>query len=308
MSEIVKRPLWINLLLVVLPAWLIVSGIGAIWYYFHLEKKEALVEQQRFSQSVSIPLLSDDLRKIVEVIGERNRSSEKAAGNLSRTSSMIEGLLGPSNTGYAIKQHSGPSEWPLLQVSILGKDSKAPAIWVLTSYDSPPGSRGAEANATGLAATLATAQALANDDPAGSIHFLLLPHANDPEGPILETVGKVLELFNVSAPQSSLLYVEAMGAGEALWISSRETTATPLSFVSGLGEIHGAEDVCMGEDTDFTSILAESGLPAVRVSTRRTMIPAENPDRLPFAPTVAASTGRLIELIRRCAAAPTTGR
>ncbi len=308
MSENAKRPLWINILLIVLPAWLIVSGIGALWYYFHLEKKETLVEQQRFSQSVSIPLLSDDLRKIVEVIGERNGSSEKAAANLSRTSSMIEGLLGPSNTGYAIQRHSGPDSWPLLQVSILGKDPKAPAIWVLTSYDSPPGSRGTEANATGLAATLATAQTLANDAPAGSIHFLFLPHANDPDGPILETVGTVLELYSVSPPKTTLLYVEAMGAGEALWMSSRETAAAPLNFITGLGEIHGAEDICVGEDTDFTSILAESGLPAVRVSTRRTMIPAEDPDRLPFAPTVAASTGRLIELIRRCAAAPASER
>jgi len=304
MSDIIKRPLWINLLLVILPAWLIVSGAGALWYYFHLERKEALVEQQRFSQSVSIPLLSDDLRKIVEVIGERNGSSELAAANLSRTASMIEGLLGPSNTGYAIKRHQSPGQWPLLQASVLGKDRAAPAIWVITSYDSPPGSRGAEANATGLSATIAAAQALANDKPTGSIHFLFLPHANDPEGPLLETVGKVLELLNATAPHNSVFYVEAMGAGESLWLSSRETSAAPLNFATGLGEIHGAEDIRLGEDPDFASILSEAGLPAVRVATRRSSTVAENDDRLPFAPTVAASTGRLIELIRRCAAAP----
>jgi len=303
MDEKIKRSPWIIGLLILLPIWLIASGIGALWYYFHLEKKEALVEQQRFSQSVSVPMLTDDLRKIVEVIGERNGSSEISAVNLSRTASMIEGLLGPSNTGYAIKRAASPSQWPLFQVSILGKDPKAPAIWVLTSYDSPPGSRGAEANATGLAATLAAAQALANDKPAGAIHFLFLPHANDSDGPLLETAGKILELLK-SAPPKALLYVEAMGAGETLWLSSRETTAEPLNWIAGLGEIHGAEDVCLAEDSDFTSLLAESGLPAVRVSTRRSMEPSENDNRLPFAPTVAASTGRLIELIRRCAAAP----
>ena len=303
MSEKQKRSPWVTVLLVLLPVWLIASGVGALWYYFHLEKKEELVEQQRFSQSVSVPLMSDDLRKIVEVIGERNGSSEIAAANLSRTASMIEGLLGPSNTGYAIKRVSSPSQWPLLQVCILGKDPKAPAIWVLTSYDSRSGSRGAEANATGLAATLAAAQALANDKPAGSIHFLFLPHANDAEGPLLETVGKVLELMK-STPPKALLYLEAMGANETLWLSSRETTALPLNWIAGLGDIHGAEDVCFAEDLDFSSLLFESGLPAVRVSTRRSMAPSENDDRLPFAPTVAASTGRLIELIRRTAAAP----
>jgi hypothetical protein len=43
-------------------------------------------------------------------------------------------------------------------------------------------------------------------------------------------------------------------------------------------------------------------LPAVRVATRPLLTPDEKDDRLPFAPTVAASTGRLIELIRRCSA------
>lgn len=299
MTEKAKRPGWIIFLLVLLPLWLIASGVAALWYYFHLEKKEALVEQQRFSQSVSIPLLSDDLRKIVEVIGERNGSSEIAAANLSRAASMIEGLLGPSNTGYAVKRVTGPSQWPLLQVSILGKNSDAPANWVLTSYDSPVGSRGIEANATGLVATLAAAQALANDKPSSSVHFLFLPHANDRDGPLLETAGKVLELLK-STPPKSLLYVEAMGAGEALWFSSRETGAAPLNWSVGLGEIHGAEDLCLAEDSDFTSILAESGLPAVRVSTRSSLKSTQEDDRLPFAPTVAASTGRLIELIRRC--------
>jgi hypothetical protein len=43
-------------------------------------------------------------------------------------------------------------------------------------------------------------------------------------------------------------------------------------------------------------------LPAVRVATRPLLLADEADDRLPFAPTVTASTGRLIELIRRCAA------
>ena len=43
-------------------------------------------------------------------------------------------------------------------------------------------------------------------------------------------------------------------------------------------------------------------LPAVRVATRPLLLPDEADDQLPFAPTVAAATGRLIELIRRCSA------
>ena len=71
---------------------LAVSGAGAVWFYFHREKKQALVEEERFAQAVSTPLLEDDLRKIVEVIGERNTAPPTAAANLSRTASMIAEL------------------------------------------------------------------------------------------------------------------------------------------------------------------------------------------------------------------------
>jgi PAS domain-containing protein len=60
-----------------------------------------------------------------------------------------------------VKKTRGPAEWPILQVTIKGQKTDHPPVWVLTSYDSRAGSRGAEANATGLAATLAAAQALA---------------------------------------------------------------------------------------------------------------------------------------------------
>ncbi len=301
MDPLKRRSRWVTLMLVLLPLWLLGSGAGALWYYFHREKKLAQVEQERFAQAVSVPLMTDDLRKIVEVIGERNASSQTAAANLSRTASMIEGLLGPSNTGYAVKRTNGPAEWPILQVTLAGKNPQAPALWVLTSYDSRAGSRGAEANATGLAATLAAAQALARDKPLAPVHFVFLPHANDAESPLIETAAKFVELAKPAGSPKAILCVESMGAGETLWLSSREVTAAPLKLVSGLGAVYGAEVVCLGEDTDLASTLFEMNLPAVRVSTRPLVTPDEQDERLPFAPTVAASTGRLIELIRRCA-------
>jgi hypothetical protein len=296
-----KRSPWITLLLVLLPLWLLGSGGGALWYYFHSEKKQALVEEERFAQAVSVPLMADDLRKIVEVIGERNVSSATAAANLTRTASMIEGLLGPGNTGYTVRKTKGPAQWPILQVTLAGKNPEAPAIWILTSYDSRAGSRGAEANATGLAATVAAAQALARDKPNAPIHFVFLPHANDAESPVVETAAKFADL--TKAPAKAILCVEAMGAGESLWLSSRDVSAAPLGQVAGLGKVYGAEVVCLGDDTDLASMLFEMNLPAVRVATRALVAAQDSDERLPFAPTVAASTGRLIELIHRCSAA-----
>jgi hypothetical protein len=299
MSSTKCRAVWFPILLVVLPLWLLVSGGVTIWYFLHKEKADANAEQERFAQAVLIPMLEDDLRKIVAVIGERNASSESAAKGLSAMASMIEGLLGPGNTGYSIQKNKGPQEWPMIQVTLKGKNPDAPPVWVLTSYDSRQGSKGAEANATGLAATLAAAQALARDKPEHPVYFVFLPHANDLDSPVLETAAGFMELAKSAEKPHAILCVETMGSGESLWLSSRDVTAAPLDLVSGLGAVYGAEVVCLGEDTDLASMLFEMDLPAVRVSTRAMLTGEEDDNRLPFAPTVAASTGRLIELIRR---------
>ncbi len=280
---------------------MISAGFG-IWFYLKHEKKIESKEQARFAQAVSIPLLEDDLKKIVEVIGERNASSETAATNLSRMASMIDGLLGPSNTGYPVRRIRTTTDWPILQVTLKGKNENSPALWIITSYDSPIGSRGAESNATGVAATIAAAQALAREKPAAPVHFIFMPHANDLESPVMETATKLREIVLSGEAPHAVLCVETMGGGEELWLTSRDTTAFPLSKVTGLGKVVGAEVACLGEDTDLASVLFEMGLPAVRVATRAIRSSDEPDDRLPFAPTVASSTGRLIEMIRRCQA------
>jgi hypothetical protein len=296
-----KRSRTVTLLLILLPLWLIGSGGAALWYYFHKEKKQALVEQERFARAVSVPMIEDDLRKLVEVIGERNTSSPTAAANLSRTASMIEGLLGPGNTGYTVKRTKGPAEWPLLQVTLAGKTPDAPAAWVITGYDSRAGSRGAEGNATGVAATLAAAQALARDNPKVPVHFVFLPHANDADAPLAGTVAKFAELAATSGKASVVFCVESMGAGEPLWLTSDDASAAPPALIAGLGAFYSQEVANPSGGKDFASRLGESGLPAIRVATRARLAADEKDDRLPFAPTVAASAGRLIELIRRTA-------
>ena len=300
MSEKKSRGRWVTVLLVGLPAWLLASAIFGLWFYFHHEKKLEEQSQIRFSQSISIRDLHDDLRKFVDVIGERNPSSPAAAASLSRISSMIQGTLGPGNTGYQVNVEHSPTEWPIIHVSTAG-DSEEAAVWIIASYDSKPGSRGAEANASGLAATLAAAKELAGEKPARSIHFAFLPHANDPDSPVIETMDILFKLIIKTGEPSAVISVESMGAGRTLWITSRDTSATPLAFADDLGKVVGAEVACLGEDFDPASILFESGLPAVRVATRAMLEENEPDDGTPDAEIVAASAGRLVELIRRCA-------
>jgi len=300
-EETTKRPRWIAWMLVILPLWLLVSGAGSVWYFLHREKQQELAGQQRFARSVSESALADDLSKIVGIIGERHGSSADAGKNLTRAAAMIEGTLGPSNTGFDVRRERGPANWPLLHVSIAGANPALPAVWVVSSYDSRPGSPGVEANATGIVAVLAAAQALAAEKPRASVHFAFIPHANDPESPVLETAAVLAKMIGTP---SAILCVEAMGAGELLWLSSRDSAAAPLELVQGLGMVRGAEIVCIGDDVDLASVLFEIGQPAVRVSTRPQLTAREADATLPSSSLLAASTGRLVELIRRCANMP----
>ena len=95
-----------------------------------------------------------------------------------------------------------------------------------------------------------------------------------------------------------------MGAGSSLWLSSRETAAAPLAAAQGIGEMKGGEVVCLGEFSDLSALLFEMGIPAVRVSTRPIVLQTEQDTDVPDPSIVAASSTRLAELIRRCAALP----
>ena len=73
-------------LLVLLPTWLIASACFALVKYFKDEKKTEAEAEKRFSQSVSTPLIADDLRKIVTIIGERNTTPVAASVDCARVS------------------------------------------------------------------------------------------------------------------------------------------------------------------------------------------------------------------------------
>lgn len=290
-----KFPL-VPILLVILPLWLVTSAGFALVNYFKNEKRAIDAESQRFSNTVSSASIKDDLRKIITIIGERNTTTPD---KLAATSSMIRGALGPANTGYEVIMTKGPIDFPLISVTVDSPKVAAAPLWIITSYDSPLDSPGAEKNATGLTATLAAAQSLATASPARPIHFLFLPHVNESESPLVETAVIAANLINSAPPPLAILCIEAMGDAEEIILSSRDAQALPDMDLSGLGKILGAEVVCLGEDFDLASTLFEMNLPAIRVGTRPPLLAEEKDDKIPFAPTLAASTGRLIELINR---------
>ena len=285
------------LLLVGLPMWLAISAGGALWWYFELEEKEALTRQAAFAKEISVSSLSDDLRKFTTLIGERHTGNDKAAANLGRAASMIEGLLGPSNTGLEIRRVRGPGDWPLLETAIPARQPDAPSIWILTGYDAPRGTRGGQFNASGLAAVLATAQAAAGDTPDVHLRFLFLPHLHESEAPVPDTLRLAAETMTRHGEVRAVLWVEAMAAGPQLLLSANRPESLPADFLTDIGVVvpggHG-----LPKNDPVPAWLGDA---IVRVSTRAPLSPGENNDEVPSPANTADAAGKLLELLRRMA-------
>ena len=292
-----RRDRRIALLLWLLPLWLVASGGFGIWYYFRLQAAEEQVEQIRFATEVSRKGLQDDVGKLLGFVGERHTGAPQG---LTRAVAMIEGALGPSNAGYKVERLRAPEtpagRWPVLIATLRGEEPGLPPLWVLAGYDARPGSLGAGANASGTASVMAAAHALAGVKPRRSVVFAFIPHAYDPESPLTETLGILRKRIGEA---SEVLVVEATGAADKLLVSSRDAESRALRVIDGLGEVAGAETICMEDDFDLSSALFERDLPAVRVSTRPVVRADEADDSAPDPALHAAATKALVALIAK---------
>ena len=300
MSPKPSRPKWLTLVLVLAPLWLIVSAGFAVHHRVTSEASEEQRPRNQFSRSISAKEIGDDLRKITTWIGERHPSGDSPSKNLTRTAAWIEGLLGPSNTGYVIEKKQAPLQWPILMAKLPGKDPNKSAVWVITTYDSKGGSNGIEANATGLVASIAAARALAGSEVSADIHFVFLPHFNDPESPRMETAALLKNLIAENPLPKAVLCVEAMGAQAALQATSRDATLLANLPLHDLATAVEADPACLDDDKDLASVLFEMGLPAARIASRPPLASDEPDDRMPTESTLAQTAIYLTELIKRC--------
>lgn len=292
-----RRDRRIALLLWMLPLWLVISGGAGIWLHFRQREKAAEEQQPRFATEVSSDGLASDVGKFLDIIGERNPGRPEG---LDSAAAMIESALGTSNAGYKVERVRGPEtegkRWPIVIVSLRGAQEKLPPLWVVAGYDARRGSKGAEANATGTASVLAAASALASATPQRTVNFAFLPHAYDPDSPLAETFAAFRERVDKA---SEVLVVEGTGAGEKLLLSSRDATNRALRLAGNLGEVVGAETICLEDDFDLSAALFETALPAVRVATRPVVKADEVDERAPDPAKHAAATKALVSLVEK---------
>ena len=212
-----------------------------------------------------------------------------------RAASMIEGLLGPSNTGLEIRRIRGPLKWPLLETNIPSRQPGAASVWILTGYDAPAGTTGGEINASGLAAVIAAVQAAANDTPDLHMRFLFLPHLHDGKAPVGETLRIAAETLTARGELDAVLWVEAMGGTGQLRLRANQPDALPVEQLADLGSAspgtHGLEN-----HDQVPRWLSDA---IVRVSTREPTADGEFTDGIPEPGATADAAGKLLELMRR---------
>lgn len=287
--EPVKKSRWVGVMLWLIPVWLLISAGACIWMYFHAQKEQERKQSIKFARAVSAKSIADDLNKLAKVIGPRNPAIHEGIG-LTRAASWIEGNLGPSNTGYAVKQIPGPSQWPILQMDLRGTDDDAPALWIVCAYDTPENPpAGDTKHAAAVVAQISAAQALAGQNFAATLHFVFLPHGNDESALGGACRDKLVTMIRDAGPALSILVLQDMDGGQFVNVSTPDTMNRVLSIVPSS---FGTRSLWDSNHVTVNS-LCNAKLPAVRVSASA----AEEPDQDPL----ASLCGQLVELIRRLA-------
>jgi len=295
-----KRKKWVVAALLILPVWLLASGGVGIWLHFKHQAEEDKKEVARYATMVSQESLADDLRKLTQTIGERNTRAADGNG-LTRAAAWLEGTLGPSNTGYALKRARGPADerWPLLRATLRGSDPKAKPLWVVAAYDSPVGSPGIESGGTAVVAAVAAAQAMAGEKPRRAVHFVFLPHGYESAELAERAAGGLKEWIAGEGEPLAVLCLDAMGAGESLRVSA---PAGENPVLENLGKL--AVRVPFAPGDRLTDACAAAGLPAVRVAAREPAKTDEKDAGTPSGGRLAGTTGLMVEWLRRVAMQP----
>lgn len=297
-----KRPRWAVLTLSLMPLWLGLSAGGAVWWSLRSDKQAEEERDQRFAMEMSVERIADDLRKLEEVIGPRGIDYVE---NLNRAASMLEGILGPSNTGYRIQKIPSPLGAPILVAELKGSSDHDQSLWVIAPYDSPPG----KSDASAPAALVAVAQAMARDQLPVDIRFILLPYGHNPHaaatwlGPLNDDLPDAAMIFcldtmrhpsglAVAAPE--LADVIDRSAERAAGIDVEDTPREPMDLSPLSDSGFFTDDV---PASLVAAELLEGHWPVIRVGSLNKSGQGEAPD----AANVAINSGKLVEWLRRAA-------
>lgn len=166
-----------------MPIGLIITGIIAMFLYFHFEEKEAqLSTRVPVRRPVSQADLEGHVRTFATAIGSRHSG---APAELASARKYIQSTLGPANLGYRVSRQEffiDGEEYHNLIIDLPGKDEKRwdETVIVCANYDTVAGSAGANDNASGMAALMSLAQAFGGTQNARALRFVALANEAPP--------------------------------------------------------------------------------------------------------------------------------
>jgi hypothetical protein len=207
------KPRGVKWILILMPAWFIISGALGLWMYFSKEKEKQAQPTRVGGFLVSQKSMADDFRKLCDVIGPRDLRS--APEGLVRAAAMIEGGMGLSNAGFEVRKYEGIADAekvpPFLHIRLAGsEDSTKRRTWVLVPYDAPAitlAPRGAVA-ASALTVAMASAQSMSQQRFDRPPNFLFVPSL---QGSPEDRAATLQRLQTIIGEPSSVEYLICVG-------------------------------------------------------------------------------------------------
>ncbi len=243
----------IRFLIVALPAGLLLSGILAVLNTHFDEEKESVDPNEKVRLEAAAinrkPVHAADLATSLEIlsgrIGERHlRLPEK----LESAAVWIESTLGPGNIGYVVERQvfevNGLRVRNLI-AELPGRGRRDEIVVVAAHYDTVPGSPGANASGSGIAALVSLARAFAGDPQARTLRFVALVNEAstddwaDPRGSqhyLTDSRAKGERIVAMINLRSLGFYSTAAGSQQAPTGARRDEYGTVGNFFALIGE------------------------------------------------------------------------
>lgn len=189
--------------LVLVPALLMLSAAGAVWFHWRSETND----DPHPGLALGVTALGDEelrdsVGKLTEYIGPREWETPEGRRHLRQVIAYVSGTLSPRNYGYVVRSDGGVSlageRWPTLWVDARGSESGV--VMVAVPYDGDDVS---------VAVALALAGELREAGLKRTLRFVFYP------AELWERVGPPKLGFLETA--DLVLCVNRLGAGRDLW-------------------------------------------------------------------------------------------
>ena len=176
--------------------------------------------------------LSATVTRLASEIGERNT---ERAWNLASATDDLAVML--EQIGFAVRRQgvrAGDDIVQNLEVRVPGGEKGREVVVVGAHFDSAPGSPGADADASGVAAVVELARALRQAKPSRTIHFALFVNGEAPHYGTerMGALASAKDLLASGLEVKGMIAVDGIGA----YSTADKSQSTPPGFAAALPE------------------------------------------------------------------------